>query len=166
MGNMELSLELAAPCGLFCPACAIFIATKNNDLDRLAIQAEQLGQTIENTKCYGCRSSKRSAACSNCKMYDCTTAQNIHFCVECEKFPCAHLLNWQTLMQHRLELWKDFETIKQKGYKQWMKEAYVNYECSKCKTINSAFDESCNTCGATPSCNYVKNNAEAIKLFL
>ena len=59
--------RLAAVCGLFCPACTIFIATRE-DSERLKRIAESIHLSVEDMKCYGYRSEKRPHYCEKCKM--------------------------------------------------------------------------------------------------
>lgn len=148
---------LVAACGLFCPACAIFIAS-NEDPQRLKRQAESLNLTIEETQCEGCRSKKRNANCNKCFMLKCTTEKGIDFCSECKEYPCKELKEFQSIMPHRIELWKDLDRIKAVGFENYFVEALENYKCQKCETLNSGWDISCRKCGNTPSCNYIANN--------
>ncbi|MFX1347012.1 MAG: DUF3795 domain-containing protein, partial [Promethearchaeota archaeon] len=55
---MKYNKTHAAVCGLFCPACTVFIATQE-DPARLKLIANQFGITEEEMKCNGCRSDKR-----------------------------------------------------------------------------------------------------------
>jgi hypothetical protein len=153
---------LVAACGLFCPSCAIFIAS-NEDTDRLKRQAGFLDLTIEETRCKGCRSDKRNANCNKCFMLKCTTEKGIDFCSECHEYPCMELKEFQSIMPHRIELWKDLDRIKEVGFENFFVEALENYKCQKCETLNSAWDLSCRKCGNTTSCNYVENNQAEIK---
>jgi hypothetical protein len=103
---------LVAACGLFCPSCAIFIAS-NEDPERLEGQAGSLNLTVEETRCEGCRSQKRNANCNKCFMLKCTTEKGIDFCSECAEYPCKGLKDFQAVMPHRIELWKQlFDYIK------------------------------------------------------
>lgn len=154
--------SLTAACGLFCPSCAIFIAS-NEDEERLQRQADYLGITKEQTICKGCRSDKRCATCANCVMLKCTIEKGIDFCSECDNYPCNELKNFQSVMPHRVELFKDLDKIKKFGFEVFYKDSIDNYKCNKCNTINPGWDISCRKCGNTPSCNYVANNIDEIK---
>jgi len=153
---------LIAACGLFCPSCAIFIAS-NEDTERLERQAESLNLTVEKTRCEGCRSQKRNANCNKCFMLKCTIEKGINFCSECRQYPCKELKNFQSIMPHRIELWKDLDRIKKVGFEIFYTEALENYKCPQCGTLNSARDLSCRKCGNTPSCKYVENNQTEIQ---
>jgi hypothetical protein len=148
--------RLAAVCGLFCPACTLFIGT-NDDPERLKKMAAHLKVPVEELECNGCRSDKRGIFCRNyCKMTKCSIEKGIDFCNECSEYPCAELKAFQAQMPHRIELWKSQERIKEVGYEKWYEEMLEHYTCSECHTLNSAYDIECRNCGTTPGCNYVK----------
>ena len=155
---MDKEKELSAACGLFCGACAIYIATQENDVARLTRQSEFLGLTIEETKCNGCRSSRLNLNCTSCKMLSCTNDKEIDFCIECSEYPCEEIKLFQSKYPHRIELWSDLEKIKSIGYLAWFKEKEEHYRCKNCNTINSGWDLRCRKCDFEPSSNYVEQN--------
>jgi len=72
--------KLTAVCGLFCPACTLFIGTAKNEPQRLKAVADVYGTTPDVWECHGCRSEKRSYFCKNeCKMVDCAKEKGIDF---------------------------------------------------------------------------------------
>jgi hypothetical protein len=156
---------LAAVCGLYCEACTLFIATKE-DPARLKGLAHRFQLSEEAVKCYGCRSAKRGPYCEKCKMSSCAAERGIAFCVECGEYPCAELTRFQSERPHRIELWDDLEQIKAKGYKHWLRQIRDNYACPRCQSINSAYDLRCRNCGEEPSCNYVAKHKQAIEQVL
>jgi hypothetical protein len=157
--------RLAAVCGLFCPACSVFIGTRE-DPERLKMLAEMMNFSVEEMKCYGCRSEKRVPSCENCKMFKCAAEKSIDFCCECEEYPCEELKKFQTEYPHRIELWKAQERIKEVGYEKWFEEMIDHYSCPQCKTINSAYDMICRKCGANPSCTYVGLHGKEVIAYL
>lgn len=156
---------LAAVCGLYCEACTLFIATKE-DPERLKLLAARFQLSEEVMKCYGCRSAKRGPYCQTCKMFSCAAERGIEFCCDCEDYPCNDLKQFQSERPHRIELWDDLERIRDLGFKHWIKEIKSNYTCPKCQSINSAYDLKCRKCGETPSCQYVCKHKEAIEQVL
>ena len=170
MKNKESGTEkpdktLAAVCGLYCEACNLYIATKE-DPQRLKMMAEIFQVSEEEVKCYGCRAEKRGPYCQTCKMYPCAMERGIDFCVQCADYPCEDLKRFQSEMPHRIELWDDLEQIKAEGYEGWLKNVRENYACPKCRTINSAYDLKCRRCGWEPGCSYVAKHRQAIEPFL
>jgi len=161
----ETGKTLAAVCGLFCEACTLFIATKE-DPARLKGLAARFQLSEEEMKCYGCRSDKRGPYCKICKMFSCAAERGIDFCSECEDYPCDDLKQFQSERPHRIELWDDLEQIKDKGYEYWLNNIRTNYTCTQCQTINSAYDLKCRKCGHEPSCDYVAKHKSVIEQVL
>lgn len=161
----ESDKTLAAVCGLYCEACTLFIATKE-DPSRLKGLAARFQLSEEAVKCYGCRSAKRGPYCEKCKMCSCAAEREIDFCVECANYPCDDLKQFQSEMPHRIELWDDLEQIRSVGYKEWLEKVRGNYTCPQCRSINSAYDSKCRKCGEEPSCDYVAKHKQAIERYL
>jgi hypothetical protein len=161
----ESDKRTAAVCGLYCEACSWFIST-TEDLERLKALAARRNWSVEESKCYGCRSDKRLPYCEGCKMLACAAKRGIDFCSECEEYPCDDLTQFQSAMPHRIELWDNLERIKSVGYKQWLKEIRGNYTCPRCQTLNSAYDLKCRKCGEEPSCSYVAKHRQEIEQYL
>ncbi len=148
--------RLAAVCGLFCPACSVFIGT-NEDPKRLEVLAQRLKRPVEDLSCNGCRTEKRCFYCRTvCTMAKCAAEKKMDFCGRCPEYPCQNLKTFQAEMPHRIELWKSQERIKEAGYEKWYAEMIEHYSCPKCRTINSAYDLKCRKCGEEPSCAYVR----------
>ncbi len=147
--------RLAAVCGLFCPACNVFIGTRE-DPGRLEVMARRLQRPLEKLQCGGCRSEKRCFYCESiCMMSGCAAKRGVDFCGECPEYPCKGLKAFQAEMPHRIELWKSQARIREVGYEKWYAEMIEHYSCPKCGTINSAYDFKCRKCGEEPSCAYV-----------
>ncbi|KAF0144214.1 MAG: hypothetical protein FD156_2030 [Nitrospirae bacterium] len=154
--------QLAAVCGLFCPACTILIGTRE-DPERLKVMAARVQKSVEELHCDGCRSEKRCFYCQEiCKMGKCASERGLDFCGECREYPCEDLKVFQAAMPHRIELWKSQDRIREVGYEKWYAEMIEHYSCPECRTLNSAYDISCRKCGATPSCTYVKLHKDKI----
>jgi hypothetical protein len=161
-----LDKRLAAVCGLFCPACTVFIGTRE-DPERLKIIAERYQKPVEEVQCDGCRSEKRCFYCrERCKMGKCAQGKSVDFCGECDEYPCEDLKAFQAEMPHRIELWNSQERIKEVGYEKWYAEMIDLYSCPECHTVNSAYDLKCRNCGKEPSCDYVDRHKQAIEQYL
>jgi hypothetical protein len=145
---------LAAVCGLFCPGCAIFIATRETPEKRQEI-ARLLNRTVEELHCDGCRAEVRFSYCQTCTLIACATARGLDFCGACADYPCADLKQFQAARPHRLELWQAQARIREVGYEQWFDEMAAHYACRQCGTLNSAYHLACRMCGTQPSNAYV-----------
>jgi len=161
-----LDKRLAAVCGLFCPACNVFIGTRE-DQGRLKVMARRFKLSLEELHCDGCRSEKRCFYCeSKCTMTKCAATKGVDFCGKCAEYPCKDLKVFQSEMPHRIELWKSQVRITEVGYEKWYREMAEHYSCKKCGTINSAYDLACRKCGSTPSCAYVDLHKDEIERHL
>jgi hypothetical protein len=162
----EFDKKLAAVCGLFCPACSVFIGTKE-DPARLNVIAQRVQRPVEELRCNGCRSEKRCFYCeSKCIMAKCAAAKGVDFCGECAEYPCMDLKAFQAEMPHRIELWKSQERIKEAGYEKWYAEMIEHYSCPKCRALNSAYDLKCRKCGEEPGSGFVARHKKELEQFL
>jgi ribosomal protein L40E len=155
------NVKQAGVCGLFCPACTVYIASMEEPA-RLEILAQMSDLPVEKMKCYGCHSENPIFLAENCKMVQCAASKGIDFCFECDEYPCEHLKKFQAEFPHRIELWSSQERIKQVGYKKWFDEMVDHYSCPQCGTINSAYDVECRKCGSAPSCKYISLHKKEI----
>jgi len=154
--------RLAAVCGLFCPACRVFIESTEDSV-RLQIIAKLTKRSVEEIECHGCRSEKRGIFCNKyCKMTQCASQKGIDFCGECVEYPCSELKAFQARVPDRIELWESHQRIKDVGYETWYEEMMEHYSCPKCRAINSAYDLACRKCGASPSCCFVKEHWDVV----
>lgn len=160
--NLKNVKKEAAVCGLFCSSCSIYIASKE-DPERLKAIAENYNVNVDRMKCEGCRSNKRIGYCEACRIFRCASEKGIEFCGECDEYPCDEIKKFQSILPHRLELWKSQKRIQEAGWQQWYSEMLDHYSCPRCGTINSAYDAACRKCGHVPSCEYVEVNGEEIK---
>ena len=69
--------EIASVCGLYYGACGIYLATQQNDIEKLTRYAAMLKQPLSETRCEGCRSDRKTAYCNNCFMIKCSREKNI-----------------------------------------------------------------------------------------
>ncbi len=160
--TIPVNKDLAAVCGLFCPACTIYIGTQE-DPARLAAIARRLGCEVEDLHCNGCRTNTRCFYCRTvCTMAKCAADRGAEFCGSCPDYPCATLKTFQADMPHRIELWESQERIREAGYEVWFAEMTAKFSCPACGTMNSAYDIKCRKCGSEPSCEYVRQHNEEI----
>lgn len=153
---------MAAVCGLFCPACNVFIGTRE-DPERLNVTARRIQRPVEELQCNGCRSEMRCFYCeSKCIMAKCAATKGVDFCGECAEYPCSDLKAFQAEMPHRIELWKSQARIREVGFEKWYAEMIGHFSCPTCHTLNSAYDIACRKCGTTPSCAYVRLHKDEI----
>jgi len=145
--------KMAAVCGLYCPSCSLYIATRE-DPARLEALSRKLGHSPEEMICHGCGSDRRGIHCRDCRFLSCTAEKGIDFCEDCPEFPCEELKVFQTRAPHRAELWESFRQRKVLGWEAWSERMEKDYACPGCGTLNSAYDPVCRKCGGIPASGY------------
>jgi len=162
-----LDKRIVSACGLYCGACGIYLATQENELEKLLQYALVLNQSVPETYCNGCGADKKSAHCSKiCSFIKCTRQKNIEFCGECIDFPCEKLIDFQSKSPHRIEIIKSQKRLMEIGWEQWLIEHRAKFTCVNCNTINSAYHVSCRKCGNTPSCEFTLDHRATIEKYL
>jgi len=157
------NFDLAASCGLYCGSCGIYLASQENETEKLLRNALVLNQALNETFCDGCRADRKSAHCSKmCLFINCTFEKGIEFCGACPEFPCKELTDFQSRMPHRVEILESQNRLKEIGWEQWLIEMKENYSCPQCNTVNSAYDILCRNCGFTPGSKFVLRHMELI----
>ncbi len=159
--HLQPDLTLAAVCGLFCPACSIYIAAHETPEKRAEI-ARQRNRPVESLVCDGCRAERRYSYCESCALYACAMAKGVDFCGLCDDYPCADLEAFQAARPHRIELWEAQARIREVGYEQWFAEMTERYACPECGALNSAYHLACRACGAEPANAYVAEHQSEI----
>lgn len=155
----------AAVCGLYCPACTLYIGS-GEEPDRLSGIAERFGVPVEEARCHGCRSDVQSFYCRACEIKKCAEEKGIPFCALCREYPCGMLREFQAARPHRAELFTDGERIRSVGFDAWFQEVRGRYACPECDAINSAYDLACRKCGREPGSPFVEKHGEAVKAAL
>ncbi|MFO7625176.1 MAG: DUF3795 domain-containing protein [Anaerolineales bacterium] len=158
-------IRLAGSCGLFCPSCKIYIATRDRADIRKRI-AESLYLPTLNLECEGCRSDSRYYYCQTCEIKRCAASRNLDFCGECLDYPCVKLSRFQAQRPHRSEVFANQDRILEAGFETWFQEMIVRYSCPECGTLNSAYHLTCPTCRTSPSCAYVSDHKAEIIYYL
>ena len=162
-----LNKNLVSACGLYCGSCGIYLATRENDMEKLLKYALVLNQPYDETMCDGCRADRKSAHCEKmCSFIKCTLSKGIEFCGSCNEYPCKMLIEFQSEMPHRVEILESQNRLKEIGNDKWLAEMYEKFSCSRCNTVNSAYDVACRNCESTPSCEFVALHAHIINKHL
>jgi hypothetical protein len=152
----NLNNNLISACGLYCGSCGIYLATRENDTEKLLQYAIVLNQSFVETLCNGCRAARKSAHCSKmCPFINCTFNKGIEFCSSCRKYPCIELKEFQLRLPHRVEIFESQILLKEIGCENWLLEMNEKFSCPQCNTVNSAYDIACRNCENIPSCRFV-----------
>ena len=86
--------NLMAPCGLYCGACGIYIATRDkNDILKTTL-GNLYGTKPEETECCGCMQvnppEKLYSFCRSCKMRECVRSKGLYSCHQCQDWPLQY----------------------------------------------------------------------------
>ena len=155
--------NLTTACGLYCGSCGIYLATQENNTEKLLQYALVLTQSLNETFCDGCRADRKSVHCAKiCSFIKCTFEKGIEFCGVCPEFPCKELTDFQSKMPHRVEILESLYRLKEIGWEKWLIEMKENYSCPQCNMINTAYDIRCRKCGFTPGNKFVSRHMELI----
>jgi len=158
-------IRLAGSCGMFCPSCKIYIATRDKANIRKRI-AESLYLPTLSLECEGCHSGSCYHYCQNCEIKHCTSSKGYNFCGECLDYPCDKLVRFQSNRPHLSELFANQKRIQEAGFETWFQEMIVRYSCPECGTINSSYHLTCPTCRTSPSCAFVNDHKAEIIYYL
>lgn len=154
--NKEL---LVAPCGLYCGACPMYLATQENDDTRIKAMLEQFGAknvkiTAADMACDGCIGGGRIAAfCRKCAMRECTEAKpDVMRCADCTDFPCSKITNFNNDgMLHHAEVLDNCRSLREVGIREWAKREEEKWSCPQCNANIAWYDGACSRCGAKRS---------------
>jgi len=96
--------ENLAYCGLICHTCAIYLATREQDLKKQREMRAEIARQIEKhygqackpedvTDCDGCKADtgRLFSGCRTCQMRKCATDKGIENCAYCDDYPCEAL---------------------------------------------------------------------------
>ena len=151
--------KLVAPCGLYCGACPMYLATQENSQQRLNAFAQQFSAgkmqlKLEDVLCDGCIGGGRVASfCRRCAIRSCAEGKsNVTRCSDCPDVPCAKVTNFNNDgMQHHSEVLENVRHLREMGISRWTKYEEDRWHCPQCKEKLSWYDKACPKCGAKRS---------------
>jgi len=158
--------NLRAPCGIFCGACAIYIATRDENEKFRNIICNIWKTTPEDTTCYGCMQpdppKKLFGFCQKCAIRNCAKSKGFYSCHQCEKWPCGMIENSDLakvipsqiknsvlrVMKRAIPLWRDkvSEYGDEKGSLEWARAEAERYHCPSCGKPLYRSAQQCRAC--------------------
>jgi len=150
---MEINPNFLSPCGLYCGVCGVYYATRDQNekfLNKLlgVYQSSIPGlesKTIDDIKCEGCLSDKRSIFCSSCAIRDCTQQKGFIGCHECDDFPCRHIEEFRIPVGKKVIL-RAIPYWREHGTEKWVVDEEARYICPACGNKIFRGAKSCNKC--------------------
>jgi len=145
--------NLVGRCGLYCGACSIYRAHKDNGeyLERLA---ERFKCPPEKVRCEGCMTLTPDCWGYNCKIVQCLRSKDLEFCYQCNEYYKGTCEKFGILATGYLENGEDIranlERIKKGEIEEWLRESEEKYKCPSCgKPLSvGAIKKKCYHCGA------------------
>lgn len=144
---MSINKDLAAPCGLYCGVCGVYIATRDNNekfKDRLTTV---YGVKFAEVVCDGCLSSRVFGYCRVCPIKSCCKEKNIEGCFQCNDFPCKHIDAFPMPVGKKVIL-RAVPRWRQVGTEKWIEEEEQRYVCPYCGQHVFRGTKRCNRCKA------------------
>ena len=158
MNTQQPDIALAAVCGLYCPACSVYIAVQEDRKAALERMAATMHIKPEDLRCEGCRSGTKGVFCKDCQFKSCAETKGLSFCSECEEYPCNALKEFQQKMPHRAELWASLDRIREVGWETWFAESRERHSCPSCGHTNGWYELQCSRCGQEPGSPFTAEN--------
>jgi len=145
--------NLVGRCGLYCGACAIHRAYKD-DGEYLKQRAERFKCPPEKVRCEGCMALTPQCWGNGCKIVQCLNGKNLQFCYECDEFERRTCEKYEKLAKDYLESGEDMRAnlarIKRGETEEWLRESEQKYKCPECRKPLSVYETKgkCHHCGA------------------
>jgi hypothetical protein len=149
--------DLMAPCGLYCGACGVYIATRDNNEKFKAVMGNLYGTRPEETACLGCMqqepAKKLYGYCSVCTIRDCVRSKGLYSCHQCEAWPCEKIDNFgfatgKKVMKDTIPLWREKVAAlgDTQGSVAWARSVCERYHCPSCGSPLFRGAQRCRAC--------------------
>ena len=143
---MDDKHKLAAPCGLYCGVCGVYIAHRDGNAKFRERLATVYGVRPDQVRCEGCLSDEVFAYCQTCPIRSCTVAKGIEGCHQCRDFPCAFIEGFPLPVGKKVIL-RAIPTWREVGTVRWMEEEEKRYHCPQCGYTLFRGAKRCRNCG-------------------
>ncbi|KPA09924.1 hypothetical protein MHK_009883 [Candidatus Magnetomorum sp. HK-1] len=149
--------KLMAPCGLYCGACGVYIATRDKNDKFKAALGNLYGTPPEETECLGCMQpnppEKLYSYCKLCKIRDCVLSKDFYSCHQCDQWPCNlveefALKTGLQVMKRTIPIWRKYVSQEgdEKGSIEWARSECERYHCSSCGNPLFRGAQKCRNC--------------------
>jgi hypothetical protein len=135
--------DLMAPCGLYCGACGVYIATRDGNEKFRTVMGNLYGTKPGETACLGCMQpdppNKMYGYCRECKIRECVASKGYYSCHQCGDWPCDMIEQFGfatgvQVMKRTIPIWRAMvaEHGDEKGSVEWARSECERYHCSSC----------------------------------
>ena len=142
---MTVNKELAAPCGLYCGVCGIFVATRDNNEKFKERLAPVYGAKGEDLNCDGCLSQRVFGYCQVCPIKSCCKEKKIEGCHQCNDFPCQFIDTFPIPVGKKVIL-RSVPRWREIGTEKWIEEEESRYVCPHCNYPLFRGAKTCRNC--------------------
>jgi len=127
----EVNRDFLASCGLYCGVCAVYIATRDDNLKFKERLTGVYNLPIEDVHCKGCKSDDVIVFCKVCAIKKCTESRDYEGCHQCDEWPCEHIEKFplpvgKKVITRAIPQWREWGTEK------WVEEEEKRYHCPEC----------------------------------
>ena len=143
---MESTRELAAPCGLYCGVCGVYVAHKDDNLKFKERLTTVYNLGVEDIRCKGCLSDEPFVYCRTCSIRECVLGKGLEGCHQCDEFPCKSIDDFPLPVGKKVIL-RAIPTWRELGTERWMEEEERRYHCPHCSYKLFRGAKKCRSCG-------------------
>ena len=143
---MEIRKEWLAPCGLYCGACAILMAHRDDNRKLKERLAPLFGVSPEGIRCEGCLSEEVFDFCTTCAIKSCAAQNGLEGCHQCNSFPCEHIRNFPVPIGKKVIL-QSIPRWREMGTEKWVEAEEKRYQCPHCGERLFRGAKRCRGCG-------------------
>jgi len=138
---------LVGRCGLYCGACVIYRAYRDEDRETQERIAERAKCRPEQVRCNGCSATTEDCWGHGCKLAVCSRERELSSCDACEEIKECD--KWQELNERyaghpgeNIARWAEV------GFSTWLKEQEEQWSCPSCCGPIAYYWKACRHCGA------------------
>jgi hypothetical protein len=146
------SEHLVGICGIYCGACMVYRAYKDNDQD-LIQSLTKMGFSEGEVRCEGCTSDIITPKCGTCIFKECVKSRGISYCFECPDLGCEKLIDLserRARVENKPHLRlcpKNLEKLKEVGTGEWLAQQDKRWSCESCGKRLHWYTKACPSCG-------------------
>lgn len=127
--------HLVGRCGLYCGACVIYRAYKDNGKYHAEL-ARKIKCRPEKLRCEGCQVLTQECWGNNCEIVQCLKSKGFSFCYECPQFHDKSCGKLEKLAGRYLEVGEDIRAnlarIRSGQTEAWLRENKQRFKCPYC----------------------------------
>jgi hypothetical protein len=127
--------NLVGRCGLYCGACGIYRAYKD-DGEFLQRLAAQLKCSPEKVRCEGCMALTLDCWGNKCKIVQCLGSKDLEFCYQCNEYESGSCEKFGKLAKGYsdvgVDLKANLERIRKGETEEWLRESEEKHRCPSC----------------------------------